>query len=63
MTNNWAIVANDTSIVQMVIIWDGVTPYTPPEGTTLYELQYTGQAFTGSIRNEDGSYSPPPQDA
>jgi hypothetical protein len=63
MTNNWAIVSNSTAIVQMVIAWDGVTPYTPPEGTTLYQLQYAGQAFEGWTRNEDGSFTPPPQDA
>lgn len=63
MIRDWAIVDNSTSIVEMVILWDGATPYTPPEGTTLYELQYTGQAYAGCIRNEDGSYSPPPQDA
>ncbi len=63
MSNQWAIVNNETSIVEMTILWDGVTPYTPPEGTTLYEFRFDYEAGAGFIRNEDGSYSPPPQDA
>jgi hypothetical protein len=36
--SNYAMVNNQTNIVDTVIVWDGVTPYTPPEGYTLVEL-------------------------
>jgi hypothetical protein len=30
----YAIVDDATKVVQNIIIWDGVSPYTPPTGTT-----------------------------
>ncbi len=60
MANQWAIVNNETSIVERTIVGDGVTPYTPPEGTTLYEFRFDHEASAGFIRNEDGSFTPPP---
>jgi len=36
--NNYAMVNNQTNVVDNTIVWDGVTPYTPPDGYALVEL-------------------------
>lgn len=39
--SNYAMVNNETNRVDNVIVWDGVTPYAPPEGYTLVEIPET----------------------
>jgi hypothetical protein len=58
----YAIVDDVTKVVQGVILWDGVTPYTPPVGTTLVNVDgiFCGP---GWIQQPDGSFLPPPDDA
>lgn len=56
MIREWSIVSNETSKVKMVILWDGIAQYDPPENTTLYE----GYFPVGWIRNADGTFSEPP---
>lgn len=64
MIRNWSIVNNATSTVVSIILWDGQTEYSLPSNTTAYELDdSTSYVDVGYIRNPDGSYSPPPQDA
>lgn len=57
----YAIVDDLTKIVQGVILWDGVTPYTPPTGTTLVNVDGIS-CGPGWIQQPDGSFLPP-QDA
>lgn len=57
----YAIVDDLTKIVQGVILWDGVTPYTPPAGTTLVNVDGV-YCDPGWIQQPDGSFLPP-QDA
>ena len=54
----YAIVDNATKVVQNVIIWDGVTPFTPPDGTTLVNVDgiLCGPDW---IQQPDGSFLPP----
>ena len=54
----YAIVDNATKVVQNVIIWDGVTPFTPPDGTTLVNVDGI-LCGTGWIQQPDGSFLPP----
>lgn len=35
---NYAMVNNQTNNVDTVIVWDGVTTYTPPDGYTLVRI-------------------------
>lgn len=35
--NRWCIVAESGDVVENIIIWDGVSDYTPPEGRYLVE--------------------------
>ena len=54
----YALIENGT--VVNVILWDGVTPWDPPEGQTAVALAETG-AWLGWTY--DGTnFSPPPQD-
>lgn len=54
----YAIVDDSTKIVQGVIIWDGISPYTPPAGTTLVNVDgvFCGP---GWIQQPDGSFFSP----
>ena len=36
--SNYAMVNNQTNVIDTVIVWDGITPYTPPDGYTLVEI-------------------------
>ena len=54
----YAIVEN--GVIANVIVWDGVTEYTSPNGTTLIQIPdgtYTGIGATYS----NGVFGPPPQ--
>jgi hypothetical protein len=53
----YAIIKNN--VVENTIVWDGVTPYTPPEGTILVA---SDTAEIGWIYNpETGDITPPTQ--
>jgi hypothetical protein len=54
----YAIVNDALKVVQNIIVWDGVSPYTPPAGTTLVNVDgiYCG---IGWIEQPDGSFAPP----
>lgn len=54
----YAIVDNATKVVQNVIVWDGVTPFNPPAGTTLVNIDNT-LCGPGWIQQTDGSFIPP----
>lgn len=59
---NYALVNKETGIVENIIVWDGVTEWTPPAEVDVVKLSETDIAYTGGIRNSDGTYSQPPQD-
>jgi hypothetical protein len=54
----YAIVDNVTKVVQGVIIWDGVAKFTPPNGTTLVNVD---SVLCGPdwIQQPDGSFLSP----
>ena len=58
----YAIVDDLTKVVLNLILWDGVTPFTPPAGTSLVNVT---DVFCniGWIEQPDGSFIPPPEDA
>lgn len=56
----YAIVDDATKVVQNVIVWDGVTPFTPPTGTTLVNVDGI-LCGPGWIQQQDGSFVPPPE--
>ena len=58
----YAIVDDATKVVQNVIVWDGVTPYTPPAGTTLVNVDGI-PCGPGWIQQTDGSFIPPPEES
>ena len=60
---NYALVNTETGIVENIIVWDGVTEWTPPAGVNVIFVSELEAAYIGGTRNSDGTYSPPPQDA
>lgn len=54
----YAIVDDSTKVVQNMIVWDGVTPFTPPIETTLVNVDNT-VCGPGWIQQPDGSFIPP----
>ncbi len=54
----YAIVDNSTKEVQGVIIWDGVTLFAPPAGTTLVNVD-DAPCGPGWIQQPDGSFLSP----
>jgi hypothetical protein len=58
----YAIVEDSTKAVFGVILWDGVTPYTPPQGTSLVNVDGV-PCDIGWIQQPDGTFAPPPEDA
>ena len=58
----YAIVDSATKVVQNVIVWDGVTPFTPPTETTLVNVDGI-PCGSGWIEQPDGSFIPAPEDA
>ena len=58
----YAIVDDLTKVVLNIILWDSVTPYTPPQGTSLVNVTDV-LCDIGWIQQPDGTFAPPPQDA
>jgi hypothetical protein len=58
----YAIVDDASKVVLNIIIWDGTSPYTPPAGTTLVNIDDV-QCDIGWIQQPDGSFTPPPEDS
>ncbi len=56
----YAIIEDATKVVVNTIRWDGVTPYTPPEGTSLVCIDDTFCSI-GYIQQPDGTFSAPPE--
>jgi len=54
----YAIVDDATKVVDNIIVWDGVSPYTPPAGTTLVNVDGIPCGI-GWIEQPDGSFLPP----
>lgn len=47
------------TLVENVIAWDGVTPYTPPSGTILVQTDEAGPGWIYDL--ETKTFSPPPK--
>lgn len=58
----YAIVDGATKVVLNIILWDGVSPYTPPTGTALVGIDGV-QCDIGWIQQPDGSFLPPPDES
>ena len=56
----YAIVDDKTKVVLNICIWDGVSPYTPPAGTTLVNVDGI-PCGPGWIQQPDGLFVPPPE--
>jgi len=54
----YATVDDATKVVLNISVWDGVTPYTPPAGTTLVNVDGI-PCDIGWIEQPDGSFLPP----
>lgn len=55
MGNRYAMVENNGSI-SGIVLWDGITPYDPPDGVTLIECP---QDCTHEFTYENGEFIPP----
>jgi len=54
---NWAVIDSNTNIVVNVVLWDGVSTWSPPEGCIAIQSDVAG---IGWIYNpDDGSLTPP----
>lgn len=56
----YAIVDESTKVVLNICVWDGVSPYTPPAGTALINVDGI-LCGPGWIQQPDGSFVPPPE--
>lgn len=54
----YAIVEDATGVVVNIVVWDGVTPWEPPAGTTVVE-DVDGVAWIGGTY-VDGEFAPQP---
>lgn len=59
MNMTYAIIRNN--IVENIIVWDGVSPYTPPEGTILVQTDTAGIGWT--YDSATGEFTPPAEPA
>jgi hypothetical protein len=59
MTEDYALIDSQNIVVNMVL-WDGVTPWTPPDGLTAIRVgdQMCGIRYTYDPAT--GTFSPPP---
>ena len=57
--NQYALVNKTTSVVEGVIIWDGVAEWTPPDGMDAIKLLESDVVHVGGTRNPDGTFSLP----
>lgn len=53
----YAIVDNATKVVINISKWDGVTPWTPPAGTTAVNVENV-QCNIGWVKQPDGTFAP-----
>lgn len=56
----YAIVDDLTKIVLNLIRWDGVTPFTPPDGASLVNVTDV-LCDIGWIQQPDGTFAPAPE--
>lgn len=54
---NYAVINQVTNIVVNVVVWDGVSPWSPPEGTFVIQSDTAGIGWIYNIN--DGSFTPP----
>jgi hypothetical protein len=57
----YAVISSETNIVENVIVWDGVTPWTPPTGYYVEPIGDSGAWIGWSYIN--GQFVPPSPDA
>jgi hypothetical protein len=54
----YAIVSDASKVVENIIVWDGVSPWTPPPGTTAVNVDGI-PCDIGWIQQPDGGFAPP----
>lgn len=54
---NYAVISSETNLVENVIVWDGVSPWTPPAGYYIEPLGDFGAGIGWSYI--DGQFAPP----
>jgi hypothetical protein len=59
---NYALVNKETNIVENIIVWDGITEWTPPANVDVIFVSDIETAYIGGTRNSNGSYSRPPEE-
>lgn len=58
--NKYALINKTTFIVENIIVWDGVTEWTPPPGVDVIQLLESDVVYINGTRNPDGTFSAPP---
>lgn len=61
MIDRYAVISNVDSVVQTVVVWDGVSPWEPPAGTFLVQLQENEPCGSEWIYSAENSprFTPP----
>jgi len=56
---NYAVINTDSGLVVNVIVWDGESEWSPPEGHEVVGLSTDSTIRIGSIRESDGTFTNP----
>lgn len=56
---NYALVNKETAVVESIIVWDGITEWTPPDNMEPIQLSKSDVVYVGGTRNPDGTFNPP----
>lgn len=57
---NYAVIDSITYIVVNIVVWDGVSEWSPPSGTFAIQSDEAGIGWT--YNPGDGTFTPPPDD-
>jgi hypothetical protein len=55
MIYKYAVISNTDLIVQTVVVWDGVSPWEPPAGTFLVQLEENEPCGAGWLYSPENS--------
>lgn len=57
--NKYLLIRVNDGVVVNVIVWDGVSDYTPPNGTVIEPMPTDVPVWIGWQKLEDGTWNPP----
>lgn len=57
--NRYALINKTTGAIENIIVWDGVSEWTPPADVDAVQLSESDTAYIGGTRNSDGTFNPP----